>query len=108
MLLQRPEVADPTLAVNGYAPSFDACARCGEVGPHVAFNPSAGGMLCSGCRLPGSARPAEQPVEVLAALLSGEWDVATAAAERHLREASTAVAASPARPLGRGRRLLRH
>ena len=64
-----------SLAVAGYAPSFDACARCGTEGPHVAFNPSAGGMLCSGCRLPGSARPATETVAALAALLSGEWDV---------------------------------
>ena len=107
-----PQVLDAfllrSLAVNGYAPSFDACARCGVEGPHVAFNPSAGGMLCSGCRLPGSARPAEETVEVLAALLSGEWEVVTSADERHLREASTLVAAYLAWHLERGLRSLSH
>ena len=97
-----------SLSVNGYAPSFDACARCGVEGPHVAFNPSAGGMLCSGCRLPGSARPAEETVEVLAALLSGDWDVVTGAEGRHLREASTLVAAYLAWHLERGLRSLSH
>ena len=27
-------------AVAGYAPSFDACARCGLEGPHRAFSPA--------------------------------------------------------------------
>jgi len=97
-----------SLAVSGYAPSFDACARCGLEGPHVAFNPSAGGMLCGGCRLPGSARPASETVAVLAALLSGEWDAVLATEERHLREASTLVAAYLAWHLERGLKSLGH
>ena len=107
-----PQVLDAfllrSLAVNGYAPSFDACARCGAEGPHVAFNPSAGGMLCSDCRVPGSARPAAETVEVLAGLLSGDWDVVTAADPRHLREASGLVAAYLAWHLERGLRSLSH
>jgi DNA repair protein RecO (recombination protein O) len=97
-----------SLAVAGYAPSFDGCARCGVEGPHVAFNPSAGGMLCSGCRLPGSARPAGETVAALGALLAGEWDVVRATEERHLREASTLVAAYLAWHLERGLRSLTH
>ena len=31
-------------------------------GPHVAFNPSAGGMLCAAAGCPGSARPATETV----------------------------------------------
>ena len=97
-----------SLSVAGYAPSFDACARCGTEGPHVAFNPSAGGMLCAGCRLPGSARPAAETVEVLAALLSGDWDLVLAADERHLKEGSTLVAAYLAWHLERGLKSLGH
>ena len=97
-----------SLAVSGYAPSFDACARCGVEGPHVAFNPSAGGMLCSACRLPGSARPAAETVAVLGALLAGDWDLVAAADERHLREASTLVAAYLAWHLERGLKSLSH
>jgi DNA repair protein RecO (recombination protein O) len=95
-----------SLSVSGYAPSFDACARCGVEGPHVAFNPSAGGVLCVRCRMPGSARPAEETVTVLGALLAGDWDVVAAADERHLREASTLVAAYLAWHLERGLRSL--
>ena len=35
-----------SLAVAGYAPSFDHCVSCGVEGPHRFFNPSAGGSLC--------------------------------------------------------------
>jgi DNA repair protein RecO (recombination protein O) len=97
-----------SLAVAGYAPSFDGCARCGLEGPHVAFNPSAGGMLCSDCRLPGSARPATETVQVLGALLSGDWSTVGATDERHLREASTLVAAYLAWHLERGLKSLTH
>lgn len=97
-----------SLAVAGWAPSFDECTRCGAPGPHVAFNPSAGGMLCPECRLPGSARPAAETVSALAALLSGDWDVVLATDDRHLREASTLVAAYLAWHLERGLKSLTH
>jgi DNA repair protein RecO (recombination protein O) len=97
-----------SLSVAGYAPSFDGCARCGLEGPHVAFNPSAGGMLCAECRLPGSARPATETVTALGALLAGEWDVVAATDDRHLREASTLVAAYLAWHLERGLKSLGH
>jgi DNA repair protein RecO (recombination protein O) len=97
-----------SLSVAGYAPSFDGCARCGLEGPHVAFNPSAGGMLCSGCRLPGSARPATETVATLAALLSGDWEIVLATEDRHLREASGLVAAYLAWHLERGLKSMSH
>ena len=54
-----------SLAVAGYAPSFELCARCGlDPGPHRWFNPSCGGMLCATCRVPGSASPAPETVEL--------------------------------------------
>ena len=91
-----------SLAVAGYAPSFDECARCGEPGPHQAFHVSAGGMLCPDCRLPGSARPAAETVRALGALLSGEWPVVEATDPRHLRQASGLVAAYLSWHLERG------
>lgn len=97
-----------SLAVSGYAPTFDACARCGLEGPHVAFNPSAGGMLCTACRLPGSARPATETVRVLGALLAGEWEVVLATDDRHLREASGLVAAYLQWHLERGLKSFSH
>ena len=82
-----------SLAVAGYAPSFEGCARCGTEGPHRWFNPSAGGMLCASCRLPGSATPAAETVALLGALLAGDWTVVAAAEPRLQREATGLVAA---------------
>lgn len=97
-----------SLAVAGYAPSFDHCTGCGSEGPHRFFNPSAGGMLCTMCRLPGSATPAEETVRVLAALLTGDWPVVHAGQPRSLREASTLVAAYLSWHLERGLRSLEY
>jgi DNA repair protein RecO (recombination protein O) len=97
-----------SLAVSGYAPSFDHCARCGEEGPHRWFNPAAGGALCGDCKLPGSAGPAAGTLQALGALLAGEWPVVHASEPRHLREASGLVAAYLAWHLERGLRSLEH
>ncbi|HEX2705813.1 MAG TPA: DNA repair protein RecO, partial [Candidatus Lustribacter sp.] len=82
-----------SLAVAGWAPSFHDCARCGAVGPHGAFNAAAGGAVCPSCRPLGSAAPAALTLELLAALLSGDWPLADAADGRSRREGSGLVAA---------------
>jgi DNA repair protein RecO (recombination protein O) len=97
-----------SLAVSGYAPSFDHCARCGEEGPHRWFSPAAGGALCTDCRLPGSASPAAETLGLLGALLSGDWPAVHAADLRHRREASGLVAAYVAWHLERGLRSLEY
>lgn len=95
-----------SLSVAGYAPSFDACARCAivapEGAPHRWFNPSMGGVLCATCRVPGSASPAAETLALLGALLAGDWAVVDTAEPRHLKEASTLVAAYLAWHLERG------
>ena len=95
-----------SLSVAGYAPSFDHCARCGDPGPHRWLNPSAGGVLCSDCRLPGSASPPAETVAVLGALLAGDWELVQGAEPRHLKEASGIVAAYLAWHVERGLRSL--
>jgi DNA repair protein RecO (recombination protein O) len=97
-----------SMAVAGYAPSFDHCTRCGEPGPHRWLNPSAGGVLCGDCRLPGSATAAPETIALLGALLSGDWAVVDSAEPRHLKEASGVVAAYLAWHLERGLRSLAH
>ncbi|MBD8869988.1 DNA repair protein RecO [Nocardioides donggukensis] len=82
-----------SLSVAGYAPSFDGCARCGEEGPHRWFSPAAGGILCSACRVPGSANPSSETVALLGALLAGDWELVRRVEPRHLREANGLVAA---------------
>jgi DNA repair protein RecO (recombination protein O) len=97
-----------SLAISGYAPSFDNCARCGEAGPHRAFNPAAGGMVCTTCRPPASAMPAPSTVTLLAALLTGDWVLAETADSRSRREADGMVAAFVAWHLDRQLRSLPH
>ncbi len=81
------------LAVAGWAPSFSACARCGEVGPHRWFSIPSGGSVCDQCRPTASSTQHPATLALLAALLSGDWEVADASAERHRREASGITAA---------------
>ena len=82
-----------SLAVAGWSPSFDQCAKCGAPGPHRAFAVAAGGMVCPTCRPPGSAAPSQGAVQLLGALLSGDWTRADSAQMRVQREASGLVAA---------------
>ncbi|MCW2753974.1 MAG: recO [Marmoricola sp.] len=95
-----------SLSVAGYAPSFDTCARCGAEGPHRAFHPASGGVLCADCRMPGSAQPAAATVRLLGALLAGDWVVVDAAEDRDRREARGLVSAYLAWHLERGLRSL--
>ena len=97
-----------SLSVAGYAPSFDACARCGRGGPHRNFNPSAGGILCMDCRLPGSANPGIETVTLLSGLLTGDWETVEASDQRTRREASGLIAAYLQWHLERGLRSLVH
>lgn len=82
-----------SLAVAGWAASFDACARCGAEGPHRAFSLPGGGALCPDCRVPGSATPRPGTLELLGALLSGDWARADASDDRSRREASGLISA---------------
>ena len=45
------------VAVAGWVPSLSDCARCGQVGPHEAFNPQAGGMVLSLIHISEPTRP---------------------------------------------------
>ena len=97
-----------SLAVAGWAPSFDGCARCGLEGRHRSFSPSAGGMLCSTCRVPGSMNPAPETVVLLGALLAGDWSLVDASEPRTRREATGMVAAYLQWHLERGLKSLEH
>ncbi|WP_026174843.1 DNA repair protein RecO [Acaricomes phytoseiuli] len=98
------------LATAGWAASFDSCARCGEpvpIGSQMAFSAALGGTVCSACRPPGSAAPAPETMQLLGALISGNWDVADASAPEHRREAAGLVAAFVQWHLERSLRSLR-
>lgn len=96
------------VALAGYAPSLDDCARCGAPGPHEAFSPSMGGMVCRNCRPPGSTHPAPETVNYLAALLTGDWQATRGVEAFTERQGSGLVAAFVAWHLDRGLRSLTH
>jgi DNA repair protein RecO (recombination protein O) len=95
-----------SLAVAGFAPSFHDCARCGARGPHRWFSVAGGGATCDACRAAGSVTPAAATRELLAALLTGDWDVADASDPAARREAAGITAAFLQWHLERGLRSL--
>jgi DNA repair protein RecO (recombination protein O) len=98
-----------SLALEGYAPSLQECARCGTGDtPLVAFAVAAGGMVCAGCRPPGAASPAPQTVALMRALVRGDWDLAMRSERRHRVECSGLVAAYLQWHLEHSIRSLRH
>jgi recombinational DNA repair protein (RecF pathway) len=102
-----------SLALEGYAPALEECARCGVTAasgtrPLVAFTVAAGGMVCANCRMPGSASPAPQTVALMRALLRGDWNAAMRSERRHRVECSGLVAAYLQWHLEHSIRSLRH
>jgi DNA repair protein RecO (recombination protein O) len=120
-----------SLTFAGYAPALEECARCGapaapgatraspdgegagsgnatSARPLVAFAIPAGGMVCAGCRPPGSASPAPQTAALMVALLRGDWDEAMRSERRHRVECSGLVAAYLQWHLEHSIRSLRH
>jgi DNA repair protein RecO (recombination protein O) len=94
------------MAVAGYAPALLECANCGRRGAHRAFSVPAGGCVCADCRPAGSASPSSAALELMSALLSGDWTHADATVTGIRREASGLVAAHLQWHLERGLRSL--
>jgi DNA repair protein RecO (recombination protein O) len=90
----------------GWEPALRDCAKCSAPGPHAAFNVAAGGAVCDACRPAGSARPQRETIELMIALLGGDWAVADASDAMVRREASGLVAAHLQWHLERGLRSL--
>ncbi len=82
-----------SLAVAGYAPALEECARCGTRSGVRAFAIPAGGLVCGSCRPASAAAPAAQTVTLMTALLRGDWIYADASEARHRVECSGLVAA---------------
>ncbi|MGH3258705.1 MAG: DNA repair protein RecO [Streptosporangiaceae bacterium] len=101
-----------SLAVAGYAPVLEECARCGALGKGAtrlpAFAIPAGGMVCASCRPHGAASPAAGTVALMLALLRGDWADADGSERRHQVECSGLVAAYLQWHLEHSIRSLRH
>ncbi|QIM16540.1 DNA repair protein RecO [Leucobacter insecticola] len=88
----------------GWTPGFDHCVRCGAPGPHTVVAVQMGGVVCENCRVPGSPRLDPGSIELLAALLSGDWDRALESTERERGQAAGIAAAHTQWHLERGLR----
>ncbi len=96
------------LSIAGWAPSFDSCAKCGAVGLHEQFVVQLGGMVCADCAPTGAARIDAATVQVLDALVRGEWDRAEAADPKAWSRADGLVSAYTQWHLERGLKSLEH
>jgi DNA repair protein RecO (recombination protein O) len=97
-----------SLAIAGWAPSFFDCAVTGAPGPHTAFVVQLGGVVADDVAPPGTPRLDSHTLELLSALLSGDWDHAEAASDRARGQASGIVAAYAQFHLERSLRSLQH
>ncbi len=96
------------LSIAGWAPNFNDCARCGDVGPHQAFVMQLGGVVCRDCRPAGAAVIDPLTGELLGALLAGDWEVADVAPESIRAAASGIVSAYSQWHIERGLKSLQH
>lgn len=96
------------MSLSGWAPSLDDCARCGRTGPHRTFVAQLGGLVCDACAPAGSARVTPSTLEVLTALLRGDWEIVDGAAEADAASASGLIGAYAQFHLERGIRSLAH
>jgi DNA repair protein RecO (recombination protein O) len=127
-----------SLAVAGYAPALDECAICGTRAPggptpdqrtvdqttaHQArvnpvatrpatgrrtFGVAAGGLVCRSCWAPGAATASAPTIDLMSALLRGDWELADSSERRYQVECSGLVAAYVQWHLEHSIRSLRH
>ena len=116
-----------SLAVAGYAPALDECAICGTRAPSAepddledqayaqqrssgrrTFGVAAGGLVCRSCWAPGSASASAPTIDLMSALLRGDWGLADASERRNRVECSGLVAAYVQWHLEHSIRSLRH
>ena len=95
-----------SLAVAGYAPSLTVCSRCDAPGPHKFFSLQGGGSVCPTCKPSASAAPAQATLDLMAHLLTGDWDQAVRSESKNRNEASGLIAAYLQWHLERGLRSL--
>ena len=95
-----------SLAVAGYAPSLTNCSVCDKPGPHRFFSLVGGGSVCMTCKPSAAPTPHPETLELMQALLSSDWEQASASQMRYRREASGLIAAYLQWHLERGLRSL--
>lgn len=92
------------VAAAGWAPGFNECVHCGAPGPHSRVVVQAGGVVCEECAVPGAPRLDPAAVDLLAALLTGNWERARDSDTRQRGQAAGVIAAYTQWHLERGLR----
>ncbi|MGO3148163.1 MAG: DNA repair protein RecO [Leucobacter sp.] len=98
------------MSLAGWTPGLNECVKCGVVPPaestHQYFAVSLGGLVCDDCRTPGIPKLDVDSVQLLRALLKGDWDRALEATNRSRDQAAGITAAYVQWHLERGLRTL--
>ena len=80
----------------GWEPALRECAKLLGAGPARGIQRAAGGAVCETCRPPGSARPQSGTIDLMVALLSGDWARADASPGNRAARGQRADRRSPA------------
>lgn len=64
-------------AIEGWRPALDHCANCVQPGWHHSFSLAAGGALCAECAGVDAVPVAGPTLELMEALIQGNWDRAS-------------------------------
>ena len=105
LTLREREFVDAA-RVAGYAPSLTVCSSCEAPGPHNFFSLQGGGCVCLSCKPSASAAPSQATLDLMADLLTGDWERAVKSEAKNRNEASGLIAAYLQRHLERGLRSL--
>jgi len=80
-------------ALAGWAPSLTNCASCAEPGPHAVFSISLGGAVCGRCRPAGARLVGVETLELINALMVGDWSYADQASHFSQTKATELIGA---------------
>lgn len=98
------------MSLAGWTPGLESCVRCGAEphpdSPHQYFAVQLGGLVCDACRAPGIPKLDVETVELMRALLAGDWERAVQAGVRAQNQAAGISAAYTQWHLERGLRTL--
>lgn len=97
-----------SLALSGWKPNFENCGGCDGDSQLVGFNVHSGESFCAECMHPGVANAGNAVIQLLHALLIGNWDSALVSSESAKIAASGLIAAYLQWHLERGIRALQH
>lgn len=104
-----PQVLDSyllrSLALAGWVPDLDQCHLC-QNSP-ISFSTHTGAVSCPSCELPGAVRLGGSGLELMRALLAGDWDTVAKADDQTKEAVGNVVSTYLQWQLERGLRSLR-